>query len=74
MGDEKRIFKRFNLYQIIDMGMEGEKFFTAEGIDLSLGGVNCKSSYPVDPLSHVFIILKIPKGSENYEIKTEGID
>ncbi len=72
MTDDRRQSKRFSIRQIIDLTFPREAFFQAEGLNLSEGGMMCKSSYPVEPLMRVYLMLSLARGDGSYLLKTEG--
>ncbi len=79
---EKRRYERFEVRQIIDIAFPRETFFHAEGLNLGEGGMLCRTSYPIEPLSTVYFLLelsapKLPQDStarlpQAHIIKTQG--
>lgn len=70
---EKRRFKRFSIHQLIEISFGREVFIEAEGINISEGGMRCKLSQGLDPLSRLYLLLTIPLEEELHIIETEGI-
>lgn len=72
--EEKRKSARFKLNQLLACTTEGEEFRRADAIDLSKGGVKCSSAQPIEPMTSVYLILKVPKadGTGERDINCEG--
>ena len=73
MSKEKRKHRRFNISQIIELDFMKEKYFEANGLNISEGGILCSSTYPVEPLARVFLMINIPLPDKEFTLKTEGI-
>jgi len=71
--NERREFRRCTLTQLLDMTLMRERDIGAAAIELSEGGVLCRSDAPVDLLSPVFLMLKVPTLGSDYILKTEGV-
>ena len=72
MSDDRRQSRRFALRQIIDVTFPRETMFQAEGLNLSEGGMMCRTSHPVEPLARVYLMLSLSTASGSYMLKTEG--
>lgn len=72
MGTERRQFIRYQISQCIKLSMGHEAFFEAEGIDLSAGGLRCRSTYALEPLSRLFLMLHLKGDAGSYDLKTEA--
>jgi c-di-GMP-binding flagellar brake protein YcgR len=57
---------------MVETSFDREKFIPAEGLDISEGGLRCRSPEPVDPLSQIFLIVSIPKEGGEHLIKAEA--
>ncbi|HOV14011.1 MAG TPA: PilZ domain-containing protein [Spirochaetota bacterium] len=73
MSNEKRKYKRFTIEQFVEFSYMHETFVNAEGINLSEGGILCKTTYPIEPLDKAFIMLKIPLKDKEYILKLNGV-
>ncbi len=75
MGKDRRQHERFTIRQMIDITFPRENYLQAEGLNLSEGGMMCRTTYPVEPLTRVFLMLSLPTGAaggEEYLLKTEA--
>jgi c-di-GMP-binding flagellar brake protein YcgR len=72
--DEKRKNPRFKINQLIAYTPEGDQFHRAEALDISSGGVKCASAQAVEPMTSVFLLLKLPsaQGKGEREVACEG--
>ena len=50
-----------------------EKTISAESVNISEGGVFCRSDEPVEPLTSVFLMLSVPGEAGDHLIKVEGV-
>jgi len=50
-----------------------EKNISAESVNISEGGILCRSDEPVEPLTSVFLMLSIPGETGDYLMKIEGM-
>lgn len=73
MGVENRKHKRFSIEQFVEFSFMHETFINAEGVNISEGGMLCKTSYPIEPLDKAYIMLKIPLKDKEYVIKINGV-
>ncbi len=70
---EKRSSKRFSVKQMIDISSDGDVFLAAKGLDLSLGGLSCEVSHPLDPMTPVYLMLGLPRDvGDIHLVKCEG--
>ena len=70
---ERREHRRCSLTQLLDVTLMRERDIEASAMELSEGGLLCKSSAPVDLLSAVYLMLRIPTAGPDYMLKTEGV-
>jgi len=70
---ERREHRRCSLTQLLDVTLMREHDIEASAIELSEGGLLCKSGAPVDLLSAVYLMLRIPTAGADYMLKTEGV-
>lgn len=70
---ERREHRRCSLTQLLDVTLMRERDIPAAAMELSEGGVLCKSDSPVDLLSSVYLMLRIPTSGPDYMLKTEGV-
>jgi len=70
---ERREHRRCSITQLLDVTLMRERDIHAVAIDLSEGGVLCRSSAPVDLLSPVYLMLRIPTEGDDYILKSEGV-
>jgi len=71
-SSEKRKHRRFAVRQMIEMAFPRETFFTAEGLNLSEGGMYCRTDYPIEPYSKVYFMLNVPDGANDSVLRAEG--
>jgi len=69
---EKRKHARCTIHQMVETSFDRERFISAEGLDLSEGGLRCRSPEPVEPLSQIYLIVSIPKEGGDWLIKTDA--
>jgi hypothetical protein len=72
METERRGQKRCTISQLIDMTLMRERDLQAETVNISEGGVLCKSPSWVEPLTPVYMMFKIPSTNGERTIKVEG--
>jgi len=72
MDAERRKSSRFSINQIVEISTDQENFFSAEGVDLSAGGMLCKSNYEVEPYTQLFVMVTIPLSDGDHVLKTEA--
>jgi hypothetical protein len=58
--EEKRKSPRFKIKQIIAYLPNREEYVYAEGIDISRGGMKCRSPECIEPMTNLFMMLKLP--------------
>jgi hypothetical protein len=63
---------RFQISQSIKLSFGHEAFFEAEGADISEGGLRCRSTYSLEPLTRLFLMLRVPKSGGQSIVKTEA--
>lgn len=72
MNEERRKHPRVVLSQLIEMSLMHEHYVQAETVNVSEGGLLCRSNSPVEPLTTVYLMLSIPTEGGDYMLKTEG--
>lgn len=72
MNNDRRVEKRFSIKQFIDLSANGEEFIHVRGINLSIGGLSCESSVPLDPMVPVFVLLGISCDGCERIVEVEG--
>lgn len=70
---EKRKNKRFKVSQFLSIAWGKEEFVAVSAKDISLGGIRCVASVPVDPLTQVYLMVTIPLKEGEHIIKSEGV-
>lgn len=72
MAQDKRRFPRFKISQMVDIAFPRETFFHAEGVNISEGGMLCKTNYDIEPLSQVFFMVNVEHAGGSRMVKTRG--
>jgi c-di-GMP-binding flagellar brake protein YcgR len=72
MGMERRQYTRYQISQGIKLSMGHESFFEAESIDISAGGLRCHSAYAMEPLTRVYLMLRLPTAAGERTLQTEA--
>jgi hypothetical protein len=70
---EKRDFVRFQIHQMIRLSYGKEEYLQGEGLNLSEGGLLCRTEHPVEPYSKVFLMMALPETGGTKQINCEGI-
>jgi PilZ domain. len=70
--DEKRKAPRFRVNLLVDYYPNREEYLSAEGMDLSSGGIRCRGKEGVDPLTNVSITIGIPSPQGEHLVRCEG--
>lgn len=70
--DEKRERPRFRIRQMIGYFPNREEYLWAEGLDMSIDGISCRSKAPVDPLTNLFVMISIPSPEGERLVRCEG--
>ncbi len=71
--DEKRGSPRFRIKQFVTCNPEGDEYYRVETVDISKGGMKCRTAHAVQPMTEVFFIIKVPHaGGEEREVDCEG--
>ena len=70
---EKRGFVRFQIHQMIRLSYGKEEYLQGEGINLSEGGLLCRTDHPIEPYSKVFLMMTIPESEGMKAVNCEGI-
>lgn len=71
--EERRLADRFKLEQLVDISLGKEVFLPAEGINLSMKGLLCRSPVIPDPTTKVYMMLIFHLKEEEITIEIEGI-
>jgi c-di-GMP-binding flagellar brake protein YcgR len=72
MGIERRQYARYQISQSIKLSMGHESFFEAESIDISAGGLRCRSTYSLEPLARIYLMLRLPAAAGERVLQTEA--
>ncbi len=72
MDKERRSATRFTIKQFVDLSSNGEDFIHVTANDLSLGGLSCISSTPLDPMMPVFLLLGFSGEDGEKTVELEG--
>jgi c-di-GMP-binding flagellar brake protein YcgR len=70
---ESRREQRFKIHQIVELEMSLETFFSAQGQNLSAGGMRFETGREVEPYSRIFTMLKLGEDEDAPVIRVEGI-
>lgn len=73
MPNEKRKHQRFTIEQFVEFSYAHRTSIKVEGVNLSEGGILCKTTYPVDPLNRAFIMLNMSLKGRDYILKLNGV-
>lgn len=72
MDKERRSTTRFTIKQFVDLSSNGEDFIHVTATDLSLGGLSCVSSTPLDPMMPIFLMLGFSDEDGEKTVELEG--
>ncbi|GAB1482274.1 hypothetical protein MASR2M78_10890 [Treponema sp.] len=72
MKNDRRSSTRFCIRQFVDISSNGEDFLPVTALDLSLGGLSCESSVPLDPMMPVFLLLGFENEHGEMAVDVEG--
>jgi hypothetical protein len=70
--EERRGSPRYKISQLIGYFPGREEYLWAEGLDISRGGLSCRSKAPVDPLTNVFVMVSVPGEAGEHLVRCEG--
>ena len=70
--DEKREAPRFKIDQLIGYYPNREEYLCAEGLNISLGGISCRSKEAIDTLTNVFIMVSVHGPEGDHLVRCEG--
>jgi len=70
---QRRRFSRFKIDQMINLSFGKESYVQVAGVNISQGGLFCKSREYVEPYTKVYIMVGLRIDDENQEIRCEGI-
>lgn len=66
---ERRRAPRFRIVQLIELSLNREEFVPAEGIDLSVLGLQCKTAIPLEAGERVYLLLDL----DGKTLELEGV-
>lgn len=69
---DKREHERFRINQLIGYYPNREEYLWAEGMNLSMGGLQCSSREALDPLTNVYVMLGVPTEGGEHLVRCEG--
>lgn len=76
MAEEKRKNPRFKINQLIAYGPNREEYLFAESVNLSREGLSCSSAQMVDPMTNVYIMMRVPAAEGDpageHQVRCEG--
>ncbi|MBN2618410.1 MAG: PilZ domain-containing protein [Spirochaetales bacterium] len=71
--ENRRTNKRFNLKQMVEIGLYNEEnFVNVESVDLSIGGLQCILNEPLVTNSDLYIMFEVSINNKTQVIKTYG--
>jgi len=73
MNEEKRKHPRFYVSQLVNIEFGKETFIDAQGLNISHGGIYCRTNALIEPLTRVFIMLDLNFDGKVLTIRTEGV-
>jgi len=71
--NEKRAEERFSIKQLVGLSSSGDIFLSAEGLDLSLGGMSCAVDKPLEANTRVQLMIGLPYVAGDHLLKCEGV-
>lgn len=57
---------------MVDIAFPRETFFHADGVNLSEGGMLCRTNYDIEPLSQIFCMVNVESDEGPLMLKTRG--
>jgi len=69
---ERRKSKRCSILQFMDVTLLKEEELLVEAVNIGEGGMLCRSKTPIQPLSPVYLMVRLPGVSDDYILKVEG--
>jgi len=60
-GAERRREPRYTIKQMVAVSYAHEEFIAAHGLDLSSGGISCRTTSPLDVGQEIFLLLGLGK-------------
>lgn len=70
--EEKRESPRFSINQMIGYYPNREEYLWAEGINISMGGISCRSKEPIDTMTNVFVMVRVQAPEGERLVRIEG--
>jgi len=70
--EDKRESPRFAISQLIGYYPNREEYLWAEGINISMGGISCRSKEAIDTLTNVFIMVSVRGSDGERLVRCEG--
>lgn len=61
-GSERRRETRYTIKQMVAVSYAHEEFIAAHGLDLSLGGISCRTTSPLAIGQEIFLLLGLDEG------------
>ena len=68
-----RVDAPFTVTQLLETKQSQETYFSAQGRNLSVGGMLVVTDYAVEPQSRIFTMLKLGEGADAPVVSSEGI-
>jgi len=70
--EEMRSSPRFKINQLIAYVDDREEYLHADGLDISRGGIKCSSPRAVDPMTDIYVMMKVPSPGGEHLVRCEG--
>ena len=70
---EQRQEPRFRINQLIGYFPNREEYLWAEGINISAGGLRCRSKAAIDIDTKVYMMISVPEGEGERLVRCEGL-
>jgi c-di-GMP-binding flagellar brake protein YcgR len=72
MSVERRQFPRFRIDQSIKLSLGREEYIEVEGLDLGLGGIRCRSRQALEPLTRLYLMIRLAAAADARLLRTEA--
>lgn len=73
MSEERRIARRFTIDSMVELELGRESVVHATGVNLSSGGLLCKSDFYMDPDTEVSLVITVPSGTGSHTVSCDGV-
>jgi hypothetical protein len=73
MGTENRRAPRFRIDQMIEMSFGREESLRCQGVDLSEGGMACRTDASLESGTRVYLLLSLAPGGDEEPVSCEGV-